>query len=469
MAPAAHTPWLLAGACDLSSPLLLRDYAVRTFGELAAATLPTEAAFYTGPSASLSHTEWQRALAEELLLAHILGATLPHIILKLFHHILPLDTCPLPLDELLGRRAAVTMIPLDGGTHAPSCAHLWLVEDPRAPRGTLPGWASLPAACEIRGSRFAIHTVCARPPTSPITGESHQLALWLLQRALAEDYSNAISALALKWIITGKNNDPFVGPVDLGNKLRLHVPRRWLLPKTNKRTRPIRTARAVLTNGADFAETLLSAWNIITGAGARFEGTMRWPRGVDTLHSFVSGAWQPVVASVLLTRPRSLVLWYSGSDWLPYARTLEDLLTTLLPNLSVTISHITSSNLVEAEHTLKEALPPSSNDNTVTLFNITQGNRLMGLATLGVALHNPNLWLIYRDLDAAPFHFTMIRYEHDNTPHTYLLDGTTAAQRSANILWDKLFTRITPRPMEPCSELLRSITTAPVRNSSPHP
>lgn len=459
-------PWLLRGALCLPSPALVRREAALRFGELAQAADHAFPALLVPPIAAASSLlpEWRRAVAEELLLCSVLGLTVPDAITRRFATVRPLDSCELPLHNLIGRRAAVAMLPLATDTGAPECAHLWLIESPHNSAAAPTQWRRLPTTLELRGSRFSVHTVLSRLDASPIDGTSYQLALQLLKRALTHGHTGALHSLALDWIISGHIHNQLVTKIELGNKLDLPVQRRWLLPKENKGSIRSQTSFAP-PRGVQFATTVDSAWNIVTGAGVVDEGAKLWPHDVVTLHSFVSSAAAPLLSCAMLTQPREIVLWHSGGTWRAWAQQLGTALRHFLPATRVSLATISSSNLAEAERTLKHALPPTSPADPVILFNITQGNRLMSFAALEAAKHNANLWLVYRDPDAPPFTFTMIRYEHDQTPHTYTIDGRANASACPGINWDKLFI-YTPPNIRSARDIIADYSPACQKNAS---
>jgi hypothetical protein len=97
----------------------------------------------------------------------------------------------------------------------------------------------------------------------------------------------------------------------------------------------------------------------------------------------------------------------------------------------------------------------------LVVFNITQGNRLMSFAAQGVAQRDPNVWLIYRDIDADHFEFTMINYDHSSSPHTHILDGSNRTAGMPRIKnWKRLFTKPTSpgRASQSVQEFIEELT-----------
>lgn len=458
-------PWLLRGALCLPSPALVRREAALRFGELAQAADHAFSALLVPrvSTASSLLPEWRRAVAEELLLCSVLGLTVPDAITRRFATLRPLDSCELPLQDLIGRRAAVAMLPLATENGAPECAHLWLIECPHNSAAAPTQWRRLPTTLELRGSRFSVHTVLSRLDASPIDGTSYQLALQLLKRALTYGHDSALRALALDWILSGHIHNQLVTKIELGNKLDLPVQRRWLLPKDNEHDVP-----QSISPRPQFAGSLNTAWNIITNAGVRFDGTQPWPRGVRTLHSFVSVARDPVLACALLTQPQKVVLWHSGGQWKLAARDMRHIIHHFLPSTTVEIELISSSNLASAAQTLRNAIPCAACDDGPILFNITQGNRLMSFAALEAAKSNPHLWLVYRDVDAPRFAFVMIRYE-DDVARTYLLKGSPSTTTRPAVNWNVLFPLRQQTPTEDVATYITRISAHACQKTAPIP
>jgi hypothetical protein len=74
---------------------------------------------------------------------------------------------------------------------------------------------------------------------------------------------------------------------------------------------------------------------------------------------------------------------------------------------------------------------------------------------------HPNLWLVYRDLDAPPFEFTIIRYE-GVLPTTETIRGreatqcSTAARAVPDTAWQLFFFKPPPRQPD-TAETIRQI------------
>lgn len=439
---ATPLPWLLRGARHVSSPCIIRDEAVVRFGELAHVepdqlfALLHAARTYAPHGNKEASAEWRRAVAEELLLVSALGHKMPPALLQRWGKERPLDTCVLPLERLAGRRAAVAVIPLATSASTPACAHLWLIHESETVMSGATTWRSLPRSIAISGDSYAVHTVISQHKVTLVDGTSYALALALMKRALAHDDQRAVKALALDWIVSGVLRNEQVIKIELGNKLRLSVPRRWLLPAANE-CELTHHAPSVGALDHTCVRTVDDAYNVITDAGPIKVGRIDWPRKVHVLHSFISGAYPPVIACALLSAPSHIVLWHSGPRWLPHAESVRDVLRHFLPVTEITLRQISSSDLCAAERTLRDAVADDLREDFVTLFNITQGNRLMSFAALEVAKRYHSVWLVYRDVDARPFEFTMIRYERSNLPHTYTLVGSPSD--GLRVRWDVLF------------------------------
>ncbi len=444
--------WLTTSAAKLPSAALLREVAVEKFGALAQRTDLAECIRSARmPADPECLKEWRRAVAEEVLLAVVLGAEVPSQVCSQFGDVPPLNTSRLTLRRLVGRPAAVAVIPIDDSGAWPYCAHLWLIEDAAARRDTLQGWQSLPAFCEIGGRRFAVHAVSARQPGIAITGESHQLATALLTTAMQRNSVHAIRSLALRWIVSGAVDGAKVTAVEIGNKCRLNIERSWLLPAESMAeiralTYEFRPRHVIRT-----AATVATAMNIITQEGSRDLGREPWPENVTIMHSLVSDARLPVIAAALLTMPRKLILWHTHNQErsVDKANDIERLLARVAPSMMIKKRHIASDNIEHAERQLRQhdSLARAKNCGAI-LFNVTQGNRLTSYAVHTIARENPNIQLLYRDVDAINHEFVLIQYLSDDRMTTYVADGTQRAAAWPWLPWPLFYDKDTPATWE---------------------
>jgi hypothetical protein len=285
---------------------------------------------------------------------------------------------------------------------------------------------------EIAGSKWTVFAVHAE--TGTISGQSWQLAFALAARAI-EERAQAYS-LAFEWIISGcvpdytKSLNPVLKRVILGTKLSLYgrPGKRYIFPAENNDD--IAATRGYA--GANFsvytASDINHAWNIVCRKGTIHEGVDDPPSRPVELHSFVSGAWRPVVAAILLLKPARVVLWHSDQAEISSGRAIE--IEKAIPELArvagfdppvVERKDIDSRSPHIAEQQLLPVLKEriENNDGLVRFFNVTQGNRLMFFAAHTMAImFGEQLTLIYRDLDSTPFDFTTIRYKALSNPVT---------------------------------------------------
>ena len=459
--------WLAKHAFDVSGPKKMRQFAFEKFGQGVLNDLSSDdiTRAEAVPDAPTAH-EWRRAVAEELLLAKTIGADIPNEQIEHFTPVSPFGADGPPLGQLLDCNTGVAVIPLDGRDGPPCCTHIWLVErrDSTSSVATVPHWESLPCRLTISGAPYNVYTVRSRNDERIVTGKSWQLALELLKHALEHNDSKAIRALALDWIITGEVNGDTVNPVKLGNKLELHSERNWLLPKANKREiRDSQMARH-LKGKDEYANNVTTAWNIIAGRGPRDEGKMPWVGQCEVMHSFVSAMRQPVIAAALLSSPKKLVLWHTSNKEISKlrAKDIKRILEKLTPSMEIILKQVPSDNMVDAERVLRNELENdienARKSEVPILFNVTTGNRLMSFAAHAIAQRNSQLWLIYRDADADEFKYTMIRYDGDRNPLTYVMDGANAAGNIEDVNWTILFKKIKQRELPDWCALLKDIT-----------
>ncbi len=383
---------------------------------------------------------WFQCVAEELLLCKACGNDVPHDWYEACGDISPFDNS-IRLRDVWDQPAACAVFPLanhnDNGK--PGVGHIWIFGGLEH-RDKIDGTEVIP-------SEYGICTVA----TDKWTGTSWQLAGMMALRALQENNPDLKKKLAADWIITGQVDDKLVKRVELGNKLELALQcnRRWLLPGETRDDLPLKFPGS---SGFRLAHHLDTAWNHITGQGIITQEGGGWPK-VAAFHSFASGAREPVIASALLTQAEKCQLWHTDAE---FSKTAADDIANICCELGVTFQKpktICSSNMAEAEKQLGEALTPELETGRQILFNVTQGNRLMSYAVHSLAQRFENLFLIYRDLDAGEFEFTLIRYE-GGQPVTQTIKGHP---RQKKVHWDVLFYKPKPGAPKTWQELLKKI------------
>ena len=349
--------------------------------------------------------EWNRAVAEELLCLSIFNKSNPEN-LNLFAEFSPFqsansDNC-IQIKMLIEKDKAVAVIPL-AANDEPTVAHIWLIEtEDTYSKAKIQNWDSLPLYHKINEKIYKTYIV---DNGKKITGKSFTLALELLKKAIAENNQKAKKTLALDWIITGNIENEKVKKVEIANKTDLKIDRNWLIPSDNNEN----VGFSNISEPIRQTPSLATAWNIITGDGSREGKREKWPENVKILHSFVSSAREPVVLAACLTQPEKIVLWVTDSEELsvnPY-KDLFYLFKKILPNTKIEKKHISSRNIIAAEKELDDYFNKQTEQ---SLFNVTQGNRLMSFAahTIAKKYHNI-LTLIYKDIDSLSFEFTKIK------------------------------------------------------------
>lgn len=234
-----------------------------------------------------------------------------------------------------------------------------------------------------------------RPPL--FAGPASEGQSWTLAHRCAQtlrpDTKHRLN-LARNWILSGTlapGDDKVDGIGFLTDKLSLYAAsRQWLLPAANAREIRLDTPYRL-------AARLPNAVAHITGEGTTEGETLPFPR-MSKLHLLCGGQIEPAILSVILGKPSAVVLWHSMQNFsLKSKDFLEDMKTEL--GCDMEAREVPSDSLSEAERTLLNALKPELSCGTPVYFNITSGNRLMGMAVFQLARAFPNLRMIYKNAD----------------------------------------------------------------------
>jgi hypothetical protein len=389
--------------------------------------------------------QWERLLAMEWLVANPSESGTPGILDSFADRCLS-DSAELSARALQGNGAVVALIPLAGcGENAPEVAAMILS---RA-TGDLPDnrrdWEGSEEF--LTGHGLRLDTVRAPRPTSRVTGRSWQLGAHLAWYCIKTGDDRARQDLAGKWLTTGAvEKDDQLTVVEWGNKIDIpHSNRRWLVPDGMESA----PERLQVTS----CRSLDRAWKLISGQGTVERRKRAWPKA-QIFHSFTSGAREPVIAAVLLARPRRVVLWQTDNEETSRkpASDIQCILRELKPELSIELKDISSTSMEAVEKALDKEI---SAEQGPTLFNVTQGNRLMGFAVHTLARKYHSLWMLYRDNDDKGIDFTAIQYDGRDYPETFTLGAERASIPDIN--WDNLLHSVRPRPMVSWEELLKKI------------
>ncbi len=419
---------------------LRQDLIVKFFGELTDLDEwpdPTEILPIWDRLSPDCRRECERAAAEELLLRQVCRINTSAAWNEALANTPPFDDDQ-PLSLFAGMAAACALFPIDAGrvreepaprtNGAVGMGHVWILGHPDA----------------TQKQRFISHPRLWH-------GHSCELAAALALKAVASQDTDMIQKIATKWIITGQENGGAIEQIELGNKLAIapYTSRKWIIPAANRDTLPIHFPG---TAGRRLAHDLNSAWNHIAGAGILRQEDSDWPK-IDAFHSFTSGAREPVLATILLSPGVPHQLWHSEIDI--SSKPACDIVQ-IMADLGVEMPEpkgINSSDMAAIESKIAPVLVPQLEQGTRILFNVTQGNRLMSFAIHSLAQQYENLLLMYRDLDAKPFEFTLIHYEGGH-PVTQNIRGKD--QRN-DIEWSTLFFKPKPRDPESWQDLLKRI------------
>ena len=217
------------------------------------------------------------------------------------------------LKELLDHNTAMAVFPLKGEL-CPSVGRIFVqsVTDGPDNRENIPGDKTAWADCRLfcRSARF--------------DGDSWQLAAALAQRALQESDAKAIREIACHWIASGKVVLNQVGMVELGNKLQLATPRRWLIPENMNADKKRKEIHSV--------GTVDQAWRWICGGPVVSEPIRLLSSKNSSLHCLVGEAVNPILSCILLLFPEQVHL-YCSDKTMPEGSNVRDLLAELAPEI----------------------------------------------------------------------------------------------------------------------------------------
>lgn len=270
----------------------------------------------------------------------------------------------------------------------------WLSQDHRQ---LLTDVHSLP---ELQEYAIFLVSVTGEQPTTPIDGNSWQLAATMAMKAL--HHPEMRKELACQWVLTGKVSDDEVLPVSIGVKDDLFCSsrRKVLIPMGNKDEAVQNQNNPKLFH----VNRVEQAWQIISKQGVHKPSKVNLPDGDIELHALVGESITPVLSVIFLLNPAECILWHSERTR-KEAILIKEVLE-LFPDFSgqVSIRSLDSHDL----KTAYEQLPiQERKDNRI--FAITGGNRLMGIAAQIVAETFNNI-LVYRDVNAPKDTLTVIQF-----------------------------------------------------------
>ena len=383
-----------------NSPEQIRCLLMEELGALESADLVAcelkAIAFALEPYSALS-AAWRVALAEELLLLASVDKPVDEALKRKFADVTLFGG--LCLGDCLGKPCAVAMFPTAGDNRPPGLGHVWAVQGMKH-RDFDPEGKTIPLGVGLG--------VVAN---QPFNGDSWQLAAGLAARAMQDSQTvETRRSLASEWIATGVMRRHRIEAVGMGNKFGLDFrgKRGWLVPPDNAGE----TVAARMGTRIEFPFDLDSAWAIVGGMGTQrgTEEETLWPERVSELHILVGGQIQSAIASIFNTSPQvPVTLWHSESS-VAQAETIIEIMRHLRPVTAIGMQPISSSDLVEAEKALSLNVHASRGGDSVVLFNVTSGNRLMSYAVQSLAGRRLDMRLVYRDADANPHVFTLLNY-----------------------------------------------------------
>jgi len=353
---------------------------------------------------------WLTAIARELLLRAAWSEPSEGM-WTLFGDVPPFEN-GLPLANYRGQRWSAAMFPLDMPTGAnPAVGQVWATLG----QDLVPG-LTLDGAAEVRTAFPSVGFRLVLPPPSRVAGipagRSWQLAAALAARALIEIPAHS-GSLAAHWIFTGcithsvRDGSLLLSPVALGNKFELFDclgQRQWGIAADQLIASPTETKEAAVAHPGKLwpVPDVEAAWRTVIRQGTVSDPEETdWPVGVREMHTFVSPALGPCLASILHFQPQRLIIWCSKE----MEATLRLLLTSIEKSRAALgqclpppcVIPLTATSLVEAETCLAEQRSLVSFSASPVYFNLTNGNLLQRLAAYTLAQRNPDIWMIYRE------------------------------------------------------------------------
>ena len=299
-------------------------------------------------------------------------------------------------DLLCCRRGCMVNIPLHG--NPPLAMRVYLLENPGKKRQ--PDMRNIFRTQDNRiWENFSVYVQFSDFSPHPFTGDSWRLGVTLGKSFLSESRGEVLYALARDWMITGTvKADDAIGGIRLGNKMQLDPGGqwKWLLPECN-----LKDLDESHKSHCTGVRNLKDAQHWIRGSGFQSGKTLNWSGKVDIFYVLLGGSWTSVFYSIFYFRPKKVILFITEktrkiAQWI--CPVLEDN-PWHIPEIQC--EDVDSNDLAQMDNDfrrLQEKLTASGKKQNI-LFNITGGNRLMGLAAHMVAT-DYQIPMIYRDLDS---------------------------------------------------------------------
>lgn len=369
---------------------------------------------------------WRVAMAEEILLLSSEGNPAQARAAKLFA-----DTTVfggIGLEDCLGKPCAVAMFPTAGDRRPPGVGHVWAIKGMEH--------RDMDADAKVIPLGFGLGVVASQP----FQGDSWQVAAGLAARAVEDGQGLEVRrVLASEWIATGVLRRHRIESVGMGNKFGLDFrgKRAWLIPPDNAGE----AGSARMGTRIEFPFDLDSAWAIVRGMGTQrgTEEESLWPERVSKLHILVGGQIQSAIASILYTLPEvPVTLWHSESSE-AQAETIIEIMRRLRAKTKIVMQPISSSDLVGAEKALSLNVHASRGGDSVVLFNVTSGNRLMSYAVQSLAGRRLDMRLVYRDADANPHVFTLLNYGKRPIRASLVVSSSAMCKQLTEESWEWLY------------------------------
>lgn len=370
---------------------------------------------------------WRNAVAEWLYWLHCQDFKLPTN-KDDFLQDHPFGAAMPSLQELLSKPGATAVFPLLYKKGKPTSVRIYLTQidtpEGKDMASLLPGSPSLEG---LKTHRVFFHK---EEDFDRFEGNSWQLSAALAMAALDEANNTHFKRkLAQNWIITGSilpNNK--VGQIEIGNKYELHMHEKTLLfPAANRKCLENVTLYR-------FADSLSQAKSIIREDSIQ-GGKITLPASIQELHMLVGGAVATILSCSFQLYAKNTILWASNKT----RKSAENLAIFFNQHgLKTSVKMMEDSGKIDGLY--KKFCKEFKHKNGFVL-NATGGNRLMSWAAILAARQSGNVSIVYRDIDAKPYHLLVMNFQGDQIINEDKRVMQCPDEVGKKINWNLLYTK----------------------------
>ena len=369
---------------------------------------------------------WRNAVAEWLYWLHCQDFVLPAN-KDDFLQDHPFGTEMPSLQELLSKPGATAVFPLLNEKGKPTSVRIYLTQ--MGSQGERDMASQLPGDSNLEGLKT--HRVFFHNEGScRFEGNSWQLAAALAMAALDEANGTHFKReLAQNWIITGSilpNNK--IGRIEVGNKHELRG-KTFLFPEANRAD--FSSEKVALYR---FADSLSQAKSIIREDAIQ-GGKVTLPTPIQELHMLVGGSPAPILSCGFQLYAQNTILWASSET-----KDLAEKLASIFNQHGLTASVKTMENSGEIDILYKKFCEEFKHKEGFVL-NATGGNRLMSWAALFAARQSGKVSIVYRDIDAKPYHLQVMNFQGDQIINEIQRVLRCPDEVGKKINWNLLYTK----------------------------